>query len=246
MSMFEKLSEWGNQLARLVGDRIQFGVNMDHQSVPAIEANLDYHSLNQLLHFDGYNPATDIFYNKKSQGFILEACPLLGANEELENILTSLVTDVLPFNTDLQFILWGSPKIGNILDRFEQARSGNGEVYEWLAKKRTDFLKMGAFKSLSKQGSFMLRDLRLFIAVSQSTGKNQDLTDKFIALRDDIVSSLKSIQMPAINLPINEFISVITDALHPSSDVYPKRSEWNAYDSLSQQICDPEYFVRVF
>src|SRR5690242_4335917 len=127
--MFERLSEWGNQLAKIFGDRTQFGVITDSQSIPVIEDSLDYHSLNQLLHFDGYNPSTDIFYNKKSQGFILEAYPLLGANEELVNILTSLVTDVLPFNTDLQFILWGSPKIGGILDRFEQVRSGNGEVY---------------------------------------------------------------------------------------------------------------------
>lgn len=244
--MFERFSEWGNQLAKIFGDRTQFGVNTNSQSIPVIEDSLDYHSLNQLLHFDGYNPSTDIFYNKKSQGFILEAYPLLGANEELVNILTSLVTDVLPFNTDLQFILWGSPKIGGILDRFEQVRSGNGEVYEWLAKKRTDFLKKGAFKSLSKQGSFMLRDMRLFIAVSQSTGKGQDLTDKLIALRDDIVSSLKSIQMPTMNLPINEFIGVIADLLHPSSDVYPTISEWNSYDSLSQQLCDQEYFIRVY
>src|SRR5579885_224342 len=244
--MLETLSQWGQKLAQLVGDRTQFGVKTGRQEISSLQDSLDYQSLNQLLHYDGYSFDTDIFYNKKSQGFILEAYPLLGANEEIVNILTSLVTDVLPANTDLQFILWGSPKIGEILDRFEQARSGNGEIFEWLAKKRTDFLKKGAFKSLSTQGSFILRDMRLFIAVSQSTVKNQDLSDKLIALRDDISSSLKSIQMPTANVPVNEFISVITDILHPSSDVYSTRREWNPYDSLSQQICDPEYFIRVF
>lgn len=244
--MMEILSQWGQKLAQLVGDRTQFGVKTESHSVPALDVSLDYQSLNQLLPYDGYSADTNIFYNKKSQGFILEAYPLLGANEEMVNILTSLITDVLPANTDLQFILWGSPKIGEILDSFEQTRSGHGEIYEWLAKKRTDFLKKGAFKSLSTQGSFILRDLRLFVVISQATNKAQDLSDQMIALRDDIVSSLKSIQIATESISVSEFISVMTDILHPSSNVYPTRREWNPYDSLSQQICDPEYFIRVF
>ena len=47
--MFERLSEWGNQLANIVGDRIHFGVNTDNPSVSVIEDSLDYHSLNQSL-----------------------------------------------------------------------------------------------------------------------------------------------------------------------------------------------------
>jgi conjugal transfer ATP-binding protein TraC len=244
--MFESLSRLGQKLAGFVGDRTQFGVKTDSDAIPALEQCFDYESLNRLLHYDGYSPDTNIFHNKKSQGFILEAYPLLGANEETVNILTSLVTDVLPANTDLQFILWGSPKIGEILDRFEQARSGNGEIFEWLAKKRTDFLKKGAFKSLTTQGTFILRDMRLFISVSQPRTGTQDCSDKLMALRDDIASSLKSIQMPTMNVAVNEFISVMTDMLHPSSDVYPTRQEWNPYDSLSQQISHPEYFIRVY
>ncbi|MBP9872143.1 MAG: TraC family protein, partial [Nitrosomonas sp.] len=209
--MFNIISNWGQMLAKMLGDRTQFGVNTEHGSIPAIENTLNYQSLNRLLRYDGYNPDTDLYYNNKSQGFILEAYPLLGANEETVNILTSVITDVLPLNTDLQIILWGSPKIGEVLDRFEQTRSGNGEVFEWLAAMRTDFLKKGAFESLTSQGSFILRDLRLFIAVSQAHAEGQDRSDQLISLREDLTSSLKSIQMPTLSVGVSEMISVLTD-----------------------------------
>jgi len=241
----EPLYRLGEKLAAWVGDRTQFGVKTNVSNVPLIEEGLDYHSLNRLLNYDGYDPDTSLYYNKKSQGFILEACPMLGASEENVNILTSLVTDVLPQQVDLQFILWGSPKIGDILDQFEQARSGGGEVIAWLAKKRTDFLKQGAFKSLSQHGSFILRDIRLFIVASIEKREKEQASNTLITLRDDIAHSLKSINLPTKVIAVDEFLSVLSDILHPTSSVYPTKQRWNPYDSLSQQLVDPESLIRV-
>ena len=39
--MFETLSQWGQKLARLVGDRTQFGVETEHADVPVLEHSLD-------------------------------------------------------------------------------------------------------------------------------------------------------------------------------------------------------------
>jgi conjugal transfer ATP-binding protein TraC len=244
--MIEKLSMLANRLAKFFGDKIEFGVKSHNANIPHIENSLNYKTLASLLPYDVYDRDTELFFNKKSQGFVLEVAPLLGANEETVNILSSILTDVLPKNTDVQFILWGSDKIGETLDVFERARSGNGEIFEWLAKKRTDFLKKGPYKSLSSHGNFTLRDFRLFLSISIEKKETAEWENELITLREDIVSSLKSIQMPARNLQVEEFISVVTDLLHPSSNVYPTRSSWNPYDSLSQQVTDPEYFIRVF
>ena len=153
--MLEELAKFGKKLATFVGDRTQFGVNDsdNNSNKPGV---LDYHALLKCIHFDSYQPETNLFFNKKSKGFILEVYPLLGANEESINILTSLLTDVLPLETDLQFILWASPKIGETLDSFEEQRSKTGELYAWLAKKRTDYLREGAFNSLTSQGTFLI------------------------------------------------------------------------------------------
>lgn len=243
--MIEELAQWGKKLAQLVGDRTQFGVSEGKANSANMGEMLDHHSLIQLIHFDSYQPETGMFFNKKSKGFVLEAYPLLGANEESINILTSLLTDVLPLETDLQFILWASPKIGETLDQFEAQRSQSGELYAWLAKKRTDFLKAGVFNSLTAQGNFILRDFRLFIVVSQKRNMKETDGSHLLTLREDIISSLKSIQIPAAALKVEEVISVVTDMLHPSSSVYPTRQNWNHYESLSQQVCDPESRVVV-
>jgi len=233
------------RVAKWVGEKTQFGVSLDHTDTTHIHEVSNYQALSQLLHYESFDPYTGLFLNKNSQGFILEAYPLLGANEEVINILWSVLTDILPPDTDLQFLLWASPKIGEILDAFEKERSGHGDIFERLAKKRTDYLKAGAHNSLVSHDSFIVRNFRLFISVSVPKRGVRDLSHELTTLREGIESSLKSIQMPTVHVAADEFISVMTDLLHPSTSVYPTRKSWNPYDSLSLQITDPEYFVRV-
>ena len=122
-----------------------------------------------------------------------------------------------------------------MLDQFEAERSKKGEIFEWLAKKRTDFLKEGAYKSLVQQGIFILRNFRLFISVSIPAKQEQDFAGELIRLREDVSSSLLSINISTRQLLVEEFISVINDILHPSTNVYPTKRSWNPYDSLSTQ-----------
>lgn len=202
--------------------------------------------LAKFLHYEAFDPDTNIYINKKSCGFILEAAPLTGANEEMVNILASIITDVLPSDVDLQFLLWASDKVGDILDYFEAERSGKGEIFEWLAKKRTDFLKKGTQESLTTSGSFIIRDIRLFIIVSIANKSFEESSEKLSGLREDIVGSLKSINMPTCNLGIDGFLSVMRDLINPSTHVYPSRQNWNEYDSIALQITDPEYKSEIF
>jgi len=245
--MFERISELTEKFSTWVGDKTKFGISNQSVEIPHLSEIIDFRSMSSLLHYDGYDPQTSIFINKHSQGFILEAYPLLGANEETVNILFGILTDVLPLNADLQFMLWASPKIGEILDIFEKERSGHGEIFEWLAKKRTDFLKKGCFKSLNKHENYLIRNFRLLISVSVPQKSYQyDVSNELINLREDIVSSLKSIQMPSVNINADEMISIVHDLIHPSKDVYPHRQKWMPHDSLSVQLNDPEFFLRVY
>ena len=243
--MFNQISEIGNKVADLLGDRASFGSAPKDADMNRYKESLDFGALNNILHFDGYDRETGIYYNKNSQGFILEASLLLGASEETATILTSVIVDVLPKNADLQFVLWGSDKIGNILDQFEEERSKKGEIFEWLAKKRTDFLKEGAYKSLVQQGIFILRNFRLFISVSIPAKQEQDFAGDLIRLREDVSSSLLSIHIATRHLLVEDFISVMNDILHPSTNVYPTKRSWNPYDSLSTQLVDPEYLMQI-
>lgn len=243
--MLDQITEVGNKLAKWVGDKTSFGSVPHDADINRFQQTLDFGTLNSILHFDGYDRETGIYYNKNSQGFILEASLLLGASEETATILTSIIIDILPSNADLQFLLWGSDKIGHILDEFETERSKRGEIFEWLAKKRTDYLKNGAYKSLVQQGIFVLRNFRLFICVSIPAKQEQDFANDLIRLKEDVSSSLMSIHISTRSLVVEEFISVMNDILHPSTNVYPTKRNWNQYDSLSTQLVDPEFCTHI-
>lgn len=244
--MFERWVEWkdclGEKVAKWVGDTSPKGVTQSPDR-NKINRLFDHSFLSSLLPYETYDPDTSLYSNKKSIGFMLEGIPLMGSSEEIETILSSILTDILPPTCDLQFLLWASPKIEPVLDAFQKARSKN-ETFSWLAQKRVDHLRKGAYESLSSFGSHLVRDFRLFIVVSMAK-KHADRTSELIGLRDDLTSSLKSINMPTRSIQVTEFLSILSDLMTPSRDLKPTITPWNELDSLSLQLTNPEWCMEV-
>jgi conjugal transfer ATP-binding protein TraC len=244
--MLDRIREWGEKTANWVGEALSMGEVPPDADVNRFQASFDYASLSHILHYETYDPDTKIFYNQKSQGFVLEATALTGAGEEAANILYSILIDVLPKNADLQILLWGSDKVGHVLDNFENKRTGFGKIYEWIAKKRTDFLKKGVHQSLLSNSIFLLRDFRLFFSVSLSIKKDQDFSKELVKLRDELSSSLQSINIQTRYMDASSLKAFVNNILHCSTSVYSQNKKWNPYDSLSSQLIDPEYSMRVY
>ncbi len=237
--LLDEIEKLGQKIAKAVGDEPL----RKKKAKRNIKTSLfDHNFISNLLPYETFDPETSLFFNKKSTGFILETTPLLGSSEEVENILTSVITDILPANVDMQFILWASPKIAPILDAFEEARSKN-EKFSWLAKKRTEYLKKGAYTSLSNYGSMLIRNFRTFIVVS-ALKKNLG-AHELIGLRDDIESSLKSLSMGSRVLDAQQFLSTFFDIITPSKSLYPHDFTWSELDSLSSQLTNPEWRMQV-
>lgn len=231
----------GHQLAEWMGEEcLPSSSNSSYQQ--KMQTLCDHHFLSHLLPYDAFDPETSLFLNKKSMGFVLEITSLLGSSEEIENILSSIVVDILPDQVDMQFILWASPKIEPILNRFEQARSKN-ETFAWLAKKRTDYLKKGAFDSLSQFGSLLIRNFKTYIVIS-APKKQMDIHD-IVGLREDIESSLKSINIASNVLNAQQFLSTFYDIITPTEQLSPHDIRWNEFDSLSTQLTNPEWQLVV-
>ncbi|MHB1948326.1 MAG: type IV secretion system protein TraC [Gammaproteobacteria bacterium] len=240
--MTEYVSGMGEKVARLAGDYTpKMGIKTHKKA--DIKNLFDHHMMATLLPYESYDEASGLFINKKSIGFVLEASTLIGSSEEIENILSSIITDTLPPTADMQFLLWASPKIEPILDAFYQHRSKN-ETFVWLAQKRIDYLRKGTKKSLSSSGSLLLRNFRLFITVSIPK-KFGSVDSELIGLRDDLESSLKSINMATKRLNAEEFISVLSDVIIPKSDLSPTDYRWNEHDSLSLQLTDSEWNMQI-
>lgn len=241
--MLNKLEYVGQRVAQWMNERTQFGVAPNSSSVETLIK--DHQVMSSLYHYEAYDPDHQLFLNKSSQGFILEASPLTGASEETINILAGMITDSLPQESDLQFLLWSSSKIGAALDKFEARRSGCGEIFEWLAKKRTDFLKNGRLKSLTKHEPFIIRNFRLLIVVSKPSKRKEDLTEPLLQLREELISTFKSIGVPSHIVKVDEFKSMLNEWTNPSSDVHSLKEDWHEHTSLSLQLSDPEYSLTI-
>ncbi len=244
--MLDRITEYvrgiGEKVANFVGDYTPNGFIKKINSSD-LRYLFGFHSLNDLLHYEVYDDETSLFINRKSLGFILEAGTLIGSSEEIENILASVITDSLPHYADIQFLLWASPKIEPFLEAFHQQRSKN-KTFAWLAQKRVDYFRKGAHESLRNSGSYLLRNFRLFVSVSIPK-KQDDAMSELVDLREDIESSFKSISMSSKRLNAQEFISVFSDIITPTKDISPTNTPWNEYDSLSLQLTDPEWCLKV-
>lgn len=241
---FKKFIGLSEKIVPWLGERTQWGVEPASRGEELI-CDLAYTPLSSLLPYEAYDEKKAIFINKKSIGFMLESSVLTGATEETENILTSLLTDVIPHIADIQCLLWASHKIGNILDAFEAARSGQGETFEWLAKQRTAFLRQGVLNSLSTAGSLHLRDFKLYFVVSiPKKDVNAQITE-LMELRQSIQSSLKSVQIITRDISIENFISLLRDLINPTKSEYPEQQSWNPWDALNLQLTNPEYRLKI-
>jgi conjugal transfer ATP-binding protein TraC len=222
------------KIASFFGEKSDIGVTKEVPSKDELNDLFAHYPLSSFLHYEHFDQETSLFYNKKGIGFILEASLLTGASQETENILASIVTDVLPNDADVQFLLWACDKIGGILDAFKKTR-GQKDIYQWLSQKRVEFLGNGTKNSLSSNGTYILRDFQLFIAVSLPKGQGEAY--KLIDIRDNIISEIMTIE---------RFLSVTSDILNPSTNIYPTEQNWNEHETLSQQIVNPETRLRVY
>ena len=72
-------------------------------------SDLHYPQVSSLLPYRYYDADSGLYVNKGSIGFMLEAQPLIGANEHIVQVLDDLVKSKLPRQVPLSFT-WSPPK----------------------------------------------------------------------------------------------------------------------------------------
>lgn len=250
----ENFSEWlgsnskiSKKLALMLG-HTDTGVNDGYDNKKAqtsLEVAYDHYSIQELLSYDMYDPESQIYINRHSLGWGLLLSPATGSDEEFVQILTSVVTDVLPAGGDLQILLWGSPKIGLALDKALENCSQRGGEFARLAKLQIDHLKNGAHNSLSHSSDYYLRDLQAFIFFSVSKNHKEANIDSLSQYRDDVSSSLKSINLSSETIPIETMLNLLNDLLSSNDSLYKENIAWNPQDTIAQQITDVEQLIEI-
>jgi conjugal transfer ATP-binding protein TraC len=149
-------SAWNRFLDLVFGDAARADAIAAQASVPMLSDWLPYRS---------YDPATRLFINTDSMGFIVELAPMVGADERTGDILTQFLSDGLPDGCEVQIIHWKSPAVGAHIADWVMPRVLAQGVYGRAAQHRAHFLRRGAWRSIARDAPFCLRQHRVLVSI---------------------------------------------------------------------------------
>src|SRR3990167_167989 len=89
---------------------------------------LSNHSLGELLPYSCFDPATQLFINNASTGFVIETLPLVGCGDDIPRQLSGIFQHTMPLGSNLQCLLIASPRVGASLKKWEDMRCGRSDV----------------------------------------------------------------------------------------------------------------------
>ena len=238
--MLHLLSQAGHKIATLLKERTDYGVRVESPSLRLMNQYLGRYPLSSLLPYRSYDPATEIFHNENSVGFILETYPMVGSTEEMQREISGLFQHTLPEGSHLQFILWADPRIGHILENWKSLRDSQSDIFRTLATRRIDHLKGMGFQG--EKSSLTLRDLRCIVAYSQASALDNPVEEqKLLQLRDQVKTALQTLGMPVKSWDANELLNTLDGILNPRAidlrasfnhPTDPVPLKWNPFDSL--------------
>jgi conjugal transfer ATP-binding protein TraC len=204
----------------------------------------DVPMLASFLGYRAYAAETQIFHLTRSKGFILELAPLMGADERIGDILTSIISDVLVAGCEFQIINYASPRIAEKLQEWALPRIRAGAVFNKLARYRLDLLRGGAWTSLATDGPFHLRQFRVLFAVGVGAGSGVD-TETLLAVRDGITSALDSINVKTRIFSPTELIRFIDDVVCPATGAGDDAPDYSPFDPINEQCIRRDLVTRV-
>ena len=241
--LIKTMGEWGAKLAPLLQERVDYGISLSSPTIEQINTFFDRYPLSSLLPYRAYDPATQIFQNEQSVGFVLETPPLVGCTEEMQRELSGLFQTTLPEDSHLQFLLWADPRIGGILDQWAEVRRAQGPLFATLASRRQRHLEQMVFQG---QDLVPPRNFRCLISYSQRGSLEQPVErERLIQLRDQLTTALKTLGVPVRLWSPTDLLQTLDGILNFNQAVMPAQLKWNPYHSLHDQLTCPGNSLKV-
>lgn len=230
------------------------GSSREPDGARTAKANLqqtwDYPSLTAALPWRYYDDVNDLFINEGSAGFILEAAPLPGANEQVVAALDDMLRKKLPRKIPLTVILTASKCVGERIARGVSDDMWKGGMADHLNKITRAFWERSALKGFANKREYplYLRNYRVFIVYGRPMKKrfSQRISDELIQIRNTIRVSLEAAHIESINTGVNEFLSVMRELInYRGTQVMPSSGDYNEEEKLNRQVVDPGIDLKV-
>lgn len=224
-----------------------------HDGAASAKAHLqqtwDYPSLIASLPYRYYDDVNNLFINSGSIGFIMEAAPLPGANEQIVAALDDMLRKKLPRKTPVTVIMVASKCVGERIKKGVSNNMWKGDMADHLNKITRAFWERSALKGLANKREYplYLRNYRVFIVYGKSARHyNQRVIDELIQIRNTIRVSLDAARIETMNTDINAFLSMMRELTNYRHDqVMPSNPDYNEDELINHQVVDQGIDINV-
>lgn len=200
---------------------------------------MDYPSFSSMLPYRHFDPASGLFFNTETMGFILECTPLSGANNQVVDALDNFLRTKLPRGTPLHFLLLGSKCVGEMLDYGLQDMRWQGDMAESFNHITRAFYERGALYGLPNKKDYplSLRNYRLFVSYAEPRRRASESDVASMCQTLSIVSqSLHSAGLYAETVDDRGLVSLVRELVNFRHDrIRAPSREVDPYEDLNAQ-----------
>jgi conjugal transfer ATP-binding protein TraC len=220
----------------VLGDRARAEKGRPDAGVPMLAHWLPYRS---------FDAKTNIFHNSGSREIAIELAPMVGADERTADIIAQCLSEGVPAGATVQIVNFASSRVGTKLSTWFLPRYWAQGVYERMAKHRTDFLSAGVWQSMSKDAPFHLRHFRVIVSIGLPD-KVSATEEELVAIADSIMSTFRSIDVPARLIDPVNLLALIDDITSPTTASGDDPVAYNSFDPIADQAVRRDMEIRHF
>lgn len=246
MELMEKVTHTVNSLLK--------ALKMPDDTVGAnqILRDLSFPQLSCILPYRDYDAESGLFINANSVGFMLEALPLIGANEQIALSLDNLLRTKLPRMIPLSFHLVSSKLVGEAITQGLQQFSWTGKNADTFnAITRAYYLRAAESHFSLPKGMKLpltLRDYRLYISYCvPAKKKSPALLLEMSHLVKVLQASLDGAHITTRPVDDAEFIQIVGEMINHNPDqLFRQRRRPDPHTDLNYQCVDNGFDLQVY
>ncbi|MBV7300272.1 type IV secretion system protein TraC [Enterovibrio paralichthyis] len=230
----------------------QFDLSVDgHDSPVSQYASASTHttydggSIRDLVPFRLYDTETDLYLNDNSYGFIFELAPMVGATDEMVQILSKSLAAQLPEKAWVTIMDYASNRVGGQLNTWKGPREGHDTLIEKVAKYRVGHLEKGIYGSLYDKLNLRLFDYRVLVTVSLEGKPSQRDIDTLLGIRDALSASFHQAYIDNILVKPEQLLAFTREILGNNGETTRPEVQYNPYEMLNTQAVEDNQKIRV-
>ena len=205
--------------------------------------------LHELLPWRAWDPASELYVNALSHGFVLELPPFAGIDAETLGALSGTLADAAPEHCTFQVIHWASPRFGAPLANWIEARDGGDGARGRMARGRRKLCAHAGWRPLHEGGPpFTLSDYRVFVTAclaggTGGSGPGPASETALAGFRRALEGTLASAGATALRLEPDALLALAAELAAPDipddGDTERPRRRWSPRDPIHRQCAAP-------